>query len=238
MEAPHVPPEEEVPGVGRVVVRLGVGQVVALLAVGGVGELEARHVARLHEGIHRGHPGTGGYWAGRGDISTHHHLSHHSSPLPPLRPPETSRSQLLHSLQFSLSQLRFVLVRPAFFWSSDGCKTRPESSMLISHNKITNIPTLIGPRMTLLSSNWSRYLVRYLAHLLNIQDLIQNSNYKTADSSVRILSNCGSWLGCRCENWRCEHSLSHIYTSSQHNINDGPPSPSCPAFTSHSIYLV
>ena len=123
----HVPPEEEVPGVGGVVVGqagLGVGQVVvtALLAVGGLGQLQARHVARLHEGIHRGHPGTGGYWAGRGDISTHHHLSHHSSPLPPLRPPETSRSQLLHSLQFSLSQLRFVLVRPAFFGAETGAR--------------------------------------------------------------------------------------------------------------------
>ena len=62
VEAPHVPPEEEVPGVGRVVVRLGVRQVVALLAVGGLGELQARHVARLHEGIHRGHPERpGGY---------------------------------------------------------------------------------------------------------------------------------------------------------------------------------
>ena len=62
VETPHVAPEQEVPGVGRVVVRLGVGQVVALLAVRGVGELEARHVARLHEGIHRGHPERpGGY---------------------------------------------------------------------------------------------------------------------------------------------------------------------------------
>ena len=55
--------------------------------------------------------------------------------------------------------------------------------MLISYNKITNIPTLIGPPMTLLSSNCLRYLVRYsLVHLLNIQDPIQNSNYKPADS--------------------------------------------------------
>ena len=122
--APHLSPEEEVPGVGRVVVRLGVGQVaVGLLpAVAGLRQLQARHVARLHEGIHRGHPGTGGYWAGRGDISTHHHLSHHSSPLPPLRPPETSRGQLVHSLQFSLSQLRFVLVRPAFFGAETGAR--------------------------------------------------------------------------------------------------------------------
>ena len=82
VEAPHVAPEQEVPGVGRVVVGLGVGQVVALLAVGGVGELEARHVAGLHEGIHRGHPGlTGGYRGSSWFISTHH--TSHISP-PPL----------------------------------------------------------------------------------------------------------------------------------------------------------
>ena len=87
--APHLSPEEEVPGVGRVVVRLGVGQVaVGLLpAVAGLRQLQARHVARLHEGIHRGHPGgsggSGGSGGGyRGNILTHHLLSHHiTSPL-------------------------------------------------------------------------------------------------------------------------------------------------------------
>ena len=82
--------------------------------------------------------------------------------------------------------------RPDFV-SGTAPRRRPETSMLISHNKITNIPTLIGPPMTLLSSNWLRYLVRYLVrfllHLLNIQDPIQNCNYKTADSSLKILSN-------------------------------------------------
>ena len=150
-----------------------------------------------------------------------------------------SGQTLIHTSKMSRFKICFgpATSRPDFV---SGTAPRPERpvSMLISYNKITNIPTLIGPRMTLLSSNWLRYLVRYLVHLLNIQDPIQNSNYKSADSSVEILSNWGSWLECLCENWRCEHSLSHIYTSSQHNINDGPPPPSCPAFTSHSIYLV
>ena len=78
VQAPHVPPEEEVPGVGRVVVRLGVGQVVALLAVGGVGQLEARDVVGLHEGVHGRHVGLRGGWPGAAHcdclISTHHLL--------------------------------------------------------------------------------------------------------------------------------------------------------------------
>ena len=65
VEAGHLPPEEEVPGVCRVMVRLGVGQVVALLGVGGVGELEAGDVAGLHEGVHGGHGGGDGVgWPG------------------------------------------------------------------------------------------------------------------------------------------------------------------------------
>ena len=48
---------EEVPGVGGVVVGLGVGEAVirglVLAVVAGVrGQLEAGHVARLHEGVH------------------------------------------------------------------------------------------------------------------------------------------------------------------------------------------
>ena len=65
VEAGHLPPEEEVPGVCRVMVRLGVGQVVALLGVGGVGELQAGDVAGLHEGVHGGHGGGDGVgWPG------------------------------------------------------------------------------------------------------------------------------------------------------------------------------